>query len=139
MISMGFIISLIFFVIISLVMLVITLVCALNDDKDIAIGVTAVWWFFVLPIALFGFFPYDMQYHSYRPVDGKVVKMDKRLMGGSDNLAEKYAVQLEGSPQIYGCEDTRCSVLKPGDTLSLMCIREWEYAGVDGYNCKYNQ
>jgi hypothetical protein len=48
-----------------------------------------------------------------------------------------YAVRMTGSDQIYRCDDSRCSLLKPGDELSLWCIREWQQASTPGYDCNF--
>lgn len=84
-----------------------------------------------------GYYPYKAEYHQWQPHGGTVASIDKRLMGGSDNLEEKFVVRFEGSPQQYGCSDTRCASVHPGDRLSLTCKKDWEYAAVDGYNCRF--
>lgn len=93
-----------------------------------------------IPIAALGFYPFNMAYHSYRPVSGVVEKIDSRFIStGSKSTETKFVVKFAGDSQLYGCTDTRCANTKPGERLSLACIRVWQYAGVDGYDCKYNQ
>jgi hypothetical protein len=88
-------------------------------------------------------FPFNMSYHSYRPVYGTVADVNSRFLasgsGNNSSTSQKYAIRLTGSKQIYGCEDTRCSLLKKGDTVMLNCERQWQYASVPGYDCRYNQ
>lgn len=85
-------------------------------------------------------FPFDMAYHSYRPVSGTVSNVASRLVDtGNKSTETKYVVTFKGSSQAYGCLDTRCALVKPGDHLQLMCIRTWQYASVSGYDCNYDQ
>lgn len=88
-------------------------------------------------------FPFSMEYHSYKPISGTVEDVNTRLLtegsGDSRSVSQKYAIRLEGSDQIYGCQDTRCSLAKKGDKLKLYCERQWQYASVPGYDCRYGQ
>lgn len=138
MIDIGFVVGLIFAGLGALGALSAT-VLGFKDDDYIGRCIGIVGLFIVLGLTLALAFPFDMAYHSYRPVHGTVEAIGKRLLGGKDNLSEKYAIRFKGSPQIYGCEDTRCSVAKPGDTLKLNCIRSWQWASVHGYDCRYAQ
>lgn len=82
-------------------------------------------------------FPWEKQYHYWEDKAGVVAEIESRLLKDGDGMSEKYAVRFEGSAQEYGCEDTRCSLVKPGDTLTLRCLRVWEYSGTDGWDCSY--
>lgn len=83
-----------------------------------------------------GFFPYEKQYHAYTQKVGVVESVSKRLLGSSDSFQEKFVVRYEDG-RVFGCEDTRCALVKPGNTLVLACIRVWEYQGSDGYDCAF--
>ena len=53
-------------------------------------------------------------------------------------MEEKFVVRYEdGGGQQFGCTDTRCASVKPGDTLTLACKRAWEWAATDGYDCRF--
>jgi hypothetical protein len=82
-------------------------------------------------------FPYDKQYHAYYPVTGTVQQVDKRLLPDGDSMQEKIVVLYEGSSQQFGCEDTRCASVRPGDELSLKCITDWDFQGADGRDCRF--
>lgn len=83
-------------------------------------------------------FPFDMNYHSFHPISGTVAEANSRLLPADDkSMQQKYAIRFEGNDQIYGCTDTRCSLAKKGDKLTLACERQWQYASVPGYDCRY--
>jgi hypothetical protein len=84
-----------------------------------------------------GFYPYKAEYHQWQTQTGTVEQIDKRILGGSDgSINERFVVDL-GDGKQYGCDDTRCAGVREGDRLTLSCKREWQYAGVDGYGCKF--
>jgi hypothetical protein len=91
--------------------------------------------------AAWTFFPYNMDYHSYKPVEGNVSNVANRLITAGDKggTNQKFVVTFQGSNQPYGCEDTRCALIKKGEPLKLNCIKVWQYASVPGYDCRYNQ
>lgn len=78
---------------------------------------------------------FDMKYHSYNEVTGQVTSISQRLVTEGDGMSEKYVFVIDG--QEYGCTDTRCGLVIVGDTVTLSCITVWEYAGTDGYDCKW--
>lgn len=94
-------------------------------------------------IALFGLifllftagasFPWERQYHGWTTVKGTVQQVDKRML----SQTEKYVVVIDGQP--YGCLDTRCSLIRVGDLVELGCKLHWEYAGTDGWDCKFRR
>lgn len=117
----------------------VALVCASENEPGVAGVVTAGTVIVVGGLLFFNNFPFDMQYHSWNPVEGKVANIDKRQVASGDGFEEKFAIRFEGDAQIYGCSDTRCSLAKKGNTVKLNCIRTWQYASVPGYDCRYNQ
>lgn len=82
---------------------------------------------------------FDMKYHTYKVVGGKVTDINGRQLasdtknGGS---SINYAVQF-GTDDTYRCDDTRCALIKPGDELYLNCIADWQLNGTDGYTCNF--
>lgn len=84
----------------------------------------------------FGMYPYDREYHSWREVTGTVEKVDSRWVGAAKSTTERVVVQFEGGEQ-RACDDTRCKLLEPGQTLTLTCKREWQFAGTDGWACNF--
>lgn len=83
------------------------------------------------------YFPYEKEYHYWDRKEGTVEEINKRLIGSGDGMEEKFVVRFSGYRQEYGCEDTRCALVAPGDYLALSCIRIWQYSGTDGWDCNF--
>jgi hypothetical protein len=82
-------------------------------------------------------FPWESQYHRYEPKVGKVFQVDKRLVKQGEGMQEKLVVQFADLPGQWGCEDTRCASVRPGDMLALRCIKRWDYSASEGYDCRF--
>lgn len=83
-------------------------------------------------------FPVSAEYLQWRPVDGTVQEIDKRLIGGDGGMSERYVVSIEGYSVPFSIDDTRAATLREGDQVSLMCTREWQWASNPGYACRWN-
>lgn len=83
--------------------------------------------------------PWHAEYHRWTTVTGEVRTVSSRFLasdtqgGGS---TQRFVVDLAGVGQ-RSCDDTRCSLVKPGDRLTLSCKREWQYTGTPGWSCAY--
>lgn len=125
----------------------IAVVVAIRSDKgsdDRGVGITfAFGSAFIGTIILavvaspLGMYPYKVEYHKWIPHDGAIGKIAERQVSTGDGMETKYVVQFEGSGQQYGCNDTRCALLEPGDYLALSCKKVWEWAATDGYDCRF--
>jgi hypothetical protein len=82
-------------------------------------------------------FPWESAYHRYEPKVGEVQAIDKRLVPSGEGMEEKMVVRFANVPGQWGCEDTRCALVKPGDNLALRCIKRWDYSATDGYDCRF--
>lgn len=89
----------------------------------------------VVLIAAVAFWPYRWEYHSYKTVSGTVEAIDARQISDGNGMSQVYVARIGGEP--YRCDDTRCAAVHEGDALTLRCIKEWEYAGTDGYRCSF--
>ena len=90
--------------------------------------------------SVIGYWPLQSEYHQYRQVNGTVAKISSRFVGGANSTNQKFVVVLTSGSQQYGITDTRASLLKPGDRVTLRCIRVYEYGSNDaGYECKWGQ
>lgn len=133
--SLGVLLWLPVLLICLIVLIVVTIAAATTEDGLVIGGMLTV--LLVLPLAggiAFGYYPYSKQYHSYADVAGTVEVIEARLFV---DAGEKFVVRFEGSPQQYGCSDTRCALVEPGDALALSCRRVFEYAAEDGYDCRF--
>lgn len=113
------------------------------DDGDVALlGIGGTWLFalfIAVPVFFMTAFPVNAEYLQWRPVDGTIQSIDKRLIGGDGGMSERYVVSIDGYDVPYSIDDTRAATLREGDDVSLMCTREWQWAAVDGYACRWNQ
>lgn len=83
-----------------------------------------------------GMWPYDKEYHAWWTVHGTVTSVDKRLISDSDNgISERYVLGVAGQP--FGVDDTRAATARVGDTVTLSCKREWQYAASSGWACRW--
>lgn len=52
-------------------------------------------------------------------------------------MSTRYVVVIEGQP--YGVDDTRAALLKVGDSVSLLCTKEFVWgSNNNGYACNWN-
>lgn len=80
-------------------------------------------------------FPFDMDYHARVPVTGVVSESHSRMVSTGNGMEEKFVIKFEDSGQEFGCLDTRCATIKPGDTLSLLCTKQYDWNSTDGWDC----
>ena len=92
---------------------------------------------FPLAIGLVTTFPWSAEYHQYRTYSGTVSNVGTRLLAADRATTQSFVVTFQGSPQQYRCDDTRCALVNPGDTLSLDCIKDYQWVGTSGYVCEY--
>ena len=110
-----------------------------NDARwlaRVALAIAAV--FVIVTLTPAGMYPYKAEYHQWREVSGTVEKIDRRLIGNGDSMEDKFVIRFaySGGRQ-FGCDDTRCASVEPGDALTLSCKRAWQYTGTDGYDCRF--
>ena len=87
--------------------------------------------------AAFVFWPFKWEYHSWQKTTGTVQTVSKRLMStGDKSMEERFVVQFTDGRQ-RACDDSRCSLLRPGMTLTLRCKRAYQWGATPGYGCNY--
>jgi hypothetical protein len=86
--------------------------------------------------------PWSGQYHRYQPLGGTVASVSSRLIasgtqgGGS---TQKFVLTF-ASGLALGCNDTRCSAVKAGDKVTLMCERAYQWnAPSPGWDCNWGR
>lgn len=94
---------------------------------SVVLSFAAAWW------------PFDMTYHRWTEKSGTVETSERRLLGEGKTMSEMFVVKFKDDPTLYRCDDTRCAALKPGKELRLLCKPVWDYAAVDGWECRYGQ
>lgn len=87
-------------------------------------------------VVVLGYFPYSTQYHKWEPTHGTVSAVSSRILGDGTNISQRFVI-LFTDGQERSCDDTRCSLVKVGDTLYLSCKRHWQWFSTPGYDCNY--
>jgi hypothetical protein len=86
----------------------------------------------------FGYYPFSAEYHQWREASGTVQTIDSRLIGENKSTSTKFVVSFTDDPAAqFGCNDTRCAGVHPGDHLTLTCKRANQWFGTDGYDCNF--
>ena len=109
-----------------------------SDDQAVIGGGLLVCGLVIGAINMWALWPYQHDYHFWMPVTGKVSQVSKRLVpAGEKSMMERYVLVIDGKP--YGVDDTRASLVKPGQTVSIACKREYQWGSRDhGYGCKWD-
>lgn len=97
----------------------------------LVITIVATWW---------SMYPWSYEYHHWVPKSGIVSSVDKRLTSAGENsMEDKFVVSFLSDPlsQQYGVTDTRAAGLKVGDTLTITCVRIYQWSGTHGYDCNF--
>lgn len=84
---------------------------------------------------LFGYYPYDADYHRLQPVSGVVADVKTRTM-------DTYYVITYREGAVVRCDDSRCANVKVGDTLNLLCTKEHQWGSpkeADGWGCRWGK
>lgn len=136
-ISLAFVIA----VIVALVVLALALVGMAiglaGGEPGIGFGCLAAGLVWVLVTAGFCW-PWDMQYHRWTETRGVVASSYSRVLSTADGPSEMFVVKFSDG-RTRRCDDSRCAPLKPGDKLTLWCMRQWQWAGDPGWNCNFGQ
>lgn len=113
-----------------------------GDSYDHGIAVASKWGTIpvavsVLVIAAFAYWPFKWEYHSWQKTTGTIQTISKRLVStGDKSMEERFVVQFTDGRQ-RSCDDSRCSLLRPGMTLTLRCKRAYQWGSTPGYDCNY--
>lgn len=81
------------------------------------------------------------QYNSYTPFSGTVKENTSRFIasdtqGGGTN--QRFLITLTNG-QHLGCDDTRCSGLKEGDDVTLLCEKVFQWNATEGWACNFGK
>jgi hypothetical protein len=82
--------------------------------------------------------PLDMQYHRYERHSGVVSDVGSRLLGDGKSTTQNFPIVFRGDPlNVYRCDDTRCATVRPGDAITLDCIRSYQWNAAPGWVCNF--
>lgn len=135
--TLGVLIGLPIAIIVAFAVLVVAVIAGLAKEWGTlagCLGVLAV----IAIITGFAFWPYESEYHQWRPHHGTIAAVQSRLVSAGDNgMNQKFVVRFEGNHQEYAVEDTRASLLKKGDKLTISCKKTWQWSAAPGYDCRW--
>lgn len=86
---------------------------------------------------LFGYYPYDGDYHRLQSAIGVVKTVDTRFLAASQYVVVTYDTGL-----VVRCDDSRCATVRPGDSLRLLCTKEHQFGSplaADGWGCRWGE
>jgi hypothetical protein len=84
-------------------------------------------------------FPYvSMDYNLYKPYSGTVKSVGTRFLGDGKSTTENFAIQFENG-DIRRVDDTRASILKKGDQVTILCEPQFQWNGTSGYVCVWGK
>jgi hypothetical protein len=83
--------------------------------------------------------PFSPQYHTYVPVTMTVKEVSSRFISDGGGSVNQRVAITSADGTIYGCDDTRCTTLQPGQVVTLLCVKEWEGNGVPGEVCNWGK
>ena len=90
----------------------------------------------ICPLVGFGIVGWSSDYLTFKPVHGTVQEIASRQIADGKAMSTRYVAVIDGQP--YGIDDTRAALIKPGDTVSLNCTRQFVYGSQDnGYACNW--
>lgn len=95
----------------------------------------------VVPLVWLGaMWPLAGDYHRWRPVEGTVVQVDKRLVSNGDNgMSERFVFRFADG-RLRGVDDTRASTVRRGDKVTLKCKKDFEWGvprAANGWACRW--
>lgn len=139
---MGYIIGIptLAFIVLVLLALTVYAIFKYRDDNsygDWGVGIfTGVLMILVAAGLLAGAaFPWSTEYHKYFHVQGEVEQVSSRLIPADKGVQQRFVVVVGGKP--YGVDDTRASLVKPGQSIDLWCSKDWQYIGEPGWACDW--
>lgn len=114
-----------------------------HDDRGAARVVRLCSWLALaatVVVYVAGSWPFKHDYHWWVDKSGTVSAVSSRLIpSGDKSVQQRFVVVVGGQP--LGVDDTRASLLKPGDRVSLRCRKENEWGtpqSAHGWKCKWN-
>jgi hypothetical protein len=111
-----------------------------DGDRAVASLFAIIWLVVAGGIWLWGSWPLAYEYHHWIPTEGKVEKVDKRIVSnGEGSISEKYVIKFTDG-RVRALNDTVGGTLNPGDSAVMKCKKAYDF-GVSreshGWDCKW--
>lgn len=121
--------------VIGLIVLAAFAVSGPNGDPGLSAGLLAAASA-VLVVAGVAWWPWNLQYHRYQLVSGKVAAISSRFVGGDHSSNQKFVIRFADGRE-RGIDDTRAALVKPGDVVTLECKRAYKWGSTPGWDCNW--
>jgi hypothetical protein len=112
-----------------------------DDDTSMSGPLALIGWGVAIlfgSVGTFVAFPFAGAYHRYVPISGSVTQtVNSRFLSDGSGTTQNYLVTVNG--QNYRCDDTRCSQLRKGDKVTLMCTKSFQFNATSGYVCNWGK
>lgn len=121
-------------------------VARIRKADDAVLPISGAVGSFILVACLFGgyivgMYPDDFVHHHFTRYTGTVAQISSRFVAsGSDGGGpdQKFVVAFVEAPtEQYGVIDTRAALVKPGQQLTIDCVKQWQQAGTEGQDCQF--
>jgi hypothetical protein len=111
-----------------------------EEEMRVVGGILAFFVAVFLVVTVAAMWPvFDMDYHRWKPSGGTVTNVVPRQIATDGGMQTVFAVEIAGVG-VRRCDDTRCALVVPGDSLWLRCKRSYEWGtpkSSHGYECLY--
>lgn len=120
----------------ALICLITTLIGVFGDDAGEFFWSGLVGWVILVGVTVVAYWPFDMEFHRFYKVEGTVTDIGKRQIAqDGGGMSERYVFNFNG--QLFGVDDTRAAVVKPGDRVTIKCKRDYVWNSESGWVCRW--
>lgn len=116
-----------------------TIGVAITRDSDVAKVAILPGVLVVLASGFFYWPVFDSSFHRLYPVQGTVTSISSRLISNDKSVSQRYVIRFAEGPDLFGCDDSRCSAATLGAHVKLLCKKQWQFRGTPGWVCVYDQ
>jgi hypothetical protein len=100
-----------------------------------ALVIIGCWW-------IFSAFTTSGDYHAWNEKSGTVEQISKRIVpAGDKGIQERFVFRFADKGGLYGVDDTRASLVRRGDRVSLKCKKDYQWGvprEAHGWACRWN-
>lgn len=85
--------------------------------------------------------PFAYDYHHWVDKEITVKRSNSRLLTDSNGNIQQKIVVTDDKGHFYGINETRATLLEPGNTVRLRCKKAYDFGvprAVHGWDCKWN-
>ncbi len=111
-----------------------------NELDGIGMGTVIIGTIVSLVVYCILMWPFKTEYHIWQETNGSITQIERRMISvGNGGMQEVFPLKLTGHKDVYRVDDSRAATFKIGDEVKLLCKREYDFAGYDGWTCKIGE